>query len=367
MASDANRTMYLHIGTPKTGTSALQFALYTAREELRSHGILYPEGLIASSNDPKHQPLFSAVRFGNGKALAPAFDVLRSELSDDLHTVVLSSEGFYHHIFEFSEPSWRLIQEFARCYSLRVIVYLRPQAEYLESLYRQYLRNPRSVNDTYYGRAMTIHELMDRPRVRQNLDYYGSLMQWAAVVGKDRILVRRYTRSVVDDFLSLIGVTLVRTGLQPRRNMSLTREMAELLRSINAMFDNRQRDSLIAEMEKALEADPGREDTTILSPAELRALMNRYRECNRCVAKHWLGEDELFPGYEARDVPSWSPVHIDRAKLLAAWGSRMATGDRPSCNGQSIPMESRRYGNGYRLGAGLAVADAGGGGRLEKR
>jgi hypothetical protein len=62
--------------------------------------------------------------------------------------------------------------------------------------------------------------------------------------------------------------------------------MAELLRSINASFDNRKRDALIANMEKALEQDPARQDTTILSPAEGRALMDRYWECNRRVAKH---------------------------------------------------------------------------------
>jgi hypothetical protein len=346
MASAADRTIYLHIGTPKTGTSALQFGLYTAREELRSHGILYPEGLIASPDDPKHQPLFNAIRSGNSRALASACDLIRSELSDDLHSVILSSEGFYHHILEFHEGSWRLIQELARCCSLNIIVYLRPQAEYLESLYRQYVKNPRGVNESYYGSAMTIQKLMDRPRVRQNLDYHGSLMQWASVVGNDRILVRRYAPDVVDDFLSLLGVTLVRTGPRPRRNPSLTREMAELLRSVNATFDNRQRGSLIAEMEKALKLDPGRADTTILSPAEGRALMDRYRECNRRVAKHWLGEDDLFPGYDVRDPASWMPVHIDRAKLLAAWNSRTAPEERPSNNSPSIPMESRRDANG---------------------
>lgn len=320
MTSATKRQLLLHVGSPKTGTSAIQFSLYSAREYLRSRGILYPEGLIQSAEDPKHQSFFGAIQSANSAKLAASLVKLQSELTDSLHTVVLSSEGFYHHMHEFRKGSWRLIEELGRRYSVRVIVYLRPQAPYLESIYRQYLKNPRGIN-AEFGSSMTIQELMAHPRIKQNLDYYDSIRQWAAVLGEDHILVRRYVSDIVDDFLSLLRVPKTKHFLEPKRNLSVTRDMAELLRSINTSFDDQRRAIIIANMERAIEKKTTRQDATFLSPAESRELMACYQECNCRVARQWLGEKELFPDYRAPDCVAWTPARIDLDGMLAMYGA----------------------------------------------
>ncbi|MDR3555237.1 MAG: hypothetical protein P4L55_10820 [Syntrophobacteraceae bacterium] len=221
---------------------------------------------------------------------------------------------------EFRKGSWRLIEELGRRYSVRVIVYLRPQAPYLESIYRQYLKNPRGIN-AEFGSSMTIQELMAHPRIKQNLDYYDSIRQWAAVLGEDHILVRRYVSDIVDDFLSLLRVPKTKHFLEPKRNLSVTRDMAELLRSINTSFDDQRRAIIIANMERAIEKKTTRQDATFLSPAESRELMACYQECNCRVARQWLGEKELFPDYRAPDCVAWTPARIDLDGMLAMYGA----------------------------------------------
>lgn len=37
------KTLYLHIGTPKTGTTSIQEFMVCSREALQKHGICYPD------------------------------------------------------------------------------------------------------------------------------------------------------------------------------------------------------------------------------------------------------------------------------------------------------------------------------------
>ncbi|RIZ55040.1 hypothetical protein AK966_06755 [Vibrio sp. PID23_8] len=50
-----NKTIYLHIGAPKTGTSAIQYHLENESKYLLKHGFEYPDfgkggGIIPSGN-----------------------------------------------------------------------------------------------------------------------------------------------------------------------------------------------------------------------------------------------------------------------------------------------------------------------------
>lgn len=64
------KTLYLHIGTPKTGSSAIQTFLEQNRETLRSKGIDYPGG-------PAKKTQFSA-QSGNGRDLCLALPLLNA-------------------------------------------------------------------------------------------------------------------------------------------------------------------------------------------------------------------------------------------------------------------------------------------------
>jgi 2-polyprenyl-3-methyl-5-hydroxy-6-metoxy-1,4-benzoquinol methylase len=306
-ALSERKQLFLHIGSPKTGTSYLQSFLFENYENLKSKNVLYPKSLIGSETDPKHQPLFVSLFTGNEKRFYDLLDRMTQETNSSTGTLILSSEGFYHHINEFTEPSWRLLKSLGDLFETKVVVYLRPQSEYIESMYRQYMKNPRGVN-AEFGSSLNIYEMLERPKLRQNLDYYDSLMKWAAVVGEENILVRRYSKNITEDFMALLKLEIQSPKRGNRANPSITREMAELLRQINASVDEKNRDLIIKRMERYLGNHPEILDRSILSPEERAALMALCRKGNTLVAQKWFKEDELFPDHKIVAESSWIPM-----------------------------------------------------------
>jgi len=311
----AKKKLFIHIGTPKTGTSSLQWFLYNNYDKLLEQGILYPKSIVESCHNPKQQPLFSCIHSGNANGLNALLQRISSEITPSAAFIIVSSEGFYHHTDELTENSWHLIRQLGRLYDLRIIVFLRPQADYIESMYRQYMKNPKGIN-VEYGSGLTIQELMARPKLKQNMDYYGSLMRWAATVGEDNVIVREYSSGVIDDFISLFDLDAGFNKSDIVRNTSITRQMAEILRRVNPLFDNKKRNILIQQMESFLRRYPVKDDKTLLSPRERSELYEHYRNGNDLVSQKWLHNNRLFSKYITNKDETWEPLEMDHEEMI---------------------------------------------------
>ena len=57
----------VHIGPHKTGTTAMQYAFFTAREELLQHGVLYP-----GSKKSHHDPATALIQLKQGWRATPS-------------------------------------------------------------------------------------------------------------------------------------------------------------------------------------------------------------------------------------------------------------------------------------------------------
>jgi len=315
MCPSAKKKLFIHIGTPKTGTSSVQWFLYNNYDKLLEHNILYPKSIVESGNNPKQQPLFSCIHSGNADGLHALLQRLSSEIIPSTTSVMVSSEGFYHHTDELTESAWKLICQLGQLYDLRIIVFLRPQADYIESMYRQYMKNPRGINPEY-GSSLTIQELMAKPKLKLNMDYYGSLMRWAANVGEANIIVKEYSSSVIDDFISLFDLDAGFNKSRIVRNSSITRQMAEILRRVNPLFDNKKRNILIQQMESFLRRYPVKDDKTLLSPRERSELYEHYRNGNDLVSQKWLHNDRLFSKYITNKDETWEPLEMDHEEMI---------------------------------------------------
>ena len=141
---------FLHIGTPKTGTTNLQQFLHSNREELIQDGILYPEAfglnsmsmVVASYDHGKRDGLSRLFNIVSDEDI----DDLRSKLNqniknellakDHIHTVLLSSEYFQLNLRTSTELD--LLKSslneigFTQIY---VVVYLREQGDLANSFY----------------------------------------------------------------------------------------------------------------------------------------------------------------------------------------------------------------------------------------
>ena len=143
------RTLYIHCGLPKTGTTSIQTSLTSRREELRTIGYSYPSvGLSAVGNahhnislEILNRPDFAPERGGVGELLRDL------ERVDRPPNVVISSENFVNCISRIPQGDNRFV-EFVRAAMerndrVRLIFMFRRFARFFESMYLQRMKTGR--------------------------------------------------------------------------------------------------------------------------------------------------------------------------------------------------------------------------------
>lgn len=174
------KTIYLHIGAHKTGTTALQYFLWNNRKRLRREGYLYPElGLGGNS----HGVLGNILKPNNRDPRLPEFHACfeREVLRGEYDKIILSSEVF----LEGMDVAAAARDFFAKdiC-NVKVIVFLRNQADWLESVFHEIVRDPYR---RYTGDIQHMREY------QQGLHDYGCLIKpWRDHFGDDAMVLCPY-------------------------------------------------------------------------------------------------------------------------------------------------------------------------------
>ena len=240
------KTIYLHIGTPKTGTTYLQEFLRKNNKLLKEIGIYYPiekdkkyvysrphvslswqhVPIIPSITGVKVNWLTSEETFLDGEALD---ELLRDIENAKEDKILLSSEVFYD-VFTNKALIRNLRNAFNR-YNVKIIVYLRRQDQYLLSYFQEGCK----------GGTFTSFNLEKILRLyHSSLCYYSRLSKWADVFGDSNIIVRPFEKnqlrenSLSKDFLSIIGIYDYSNFEEiPAINESLTLEQVIFLMNIN--------------------------------------------------------------------------------------------------------------------------------------
>ncbi len=185
--------LILHIGSQKTGSTAIQSALDRHPQSLAASGLRFAS---TARNHIAHHRLHKALISDRPRA---AFLALRKELkAHPDQTLILSCELFM-------APG--LAPVFARflgpdlCARTHVIAYLRRQDLFLEALYKQHLKNGRVTGNlqTYLQTRMA------------RLLYSPVLTEYESAFGTQNLFVRPYDRAtfpdsnIVADFAARIG------------------------------------------------------------------------------------------------------------------------------------------------------------------
>lgn len=177
--------LVLHIGLHKTASSYLQGVLTACRDDLLGEGLLYPTtGIVDKGSTGTRegagsgQALFS--RPGRPRALKAR---LFAELSDQVSTVLISSE-------EFSRPGLnptpeRLLARFSAFRTVRVVLVLRRQDDWVESYYKQ------AVDQFRNYEARSFDEYL-RQVGRPLLDFHTRFTPWRDLVGPENFHVLSY-------------------------------------------------------------------------------------------------------------------------------------------------------------------------------
>lgn len=246
-----NRHLVLHVGLPKTATTALQFWCDQNRERLIERGVLYPE-VDASQTVPKHQYVV-------GELLRGEFPRLRAQLETcEQPVLLLSSEGLSNHFYDFPEESFsefrKLLTELG--YSLSIFLVFRSPEIWLRSYYKQAVLNP-TYRKFEWGTSKTFQEFAELPRVRRLTDLDSLRVDMSTRYGGE-VHVANYEDGWVSNFSRLLGVSEEGLGLPPRVHGSVSDEIVEVVRQINGMgLSKRLRASVLAGIQECYRTNHG--------------------------------------------------------------------------------------------------------------
>jgi hypothetical protein len=232
------RTVFFHVGLPKTGTTYLQTLLWHNEAELRRQGVLLPgastrEHLWASGvvrEDPKLAR--------RGPAAAGAWDRIVAELRDWPGTAVVSHEFF---AAASAEQAVRAMTRLDGA-EVHVVVTARDTVSLVTARWQEYVKNGSTVPiDDYPTREETSPE---REWDWGTLDLAAVLDRWGATLPRERVHVLTLPRpGTPRDELWLRFARLL--GIDPAtcdssgsvQNESLGVVEVELLRRVNGDLD----------------------------------------------------------------------------------------------------------------------------------
>jgi len=225
--------LYLHAGTHKTGTTAIQSFLYDHRELLEERGLYVPlAGLTGTPPEMAHHNL--AFELG-GLVMDPdagGLDALVAELEERAPArAILSSENFYP--LSNKPDALRALRERAERLDaeIRPILYFRPQAMLLEALYVEFVKH--GLTEPFDA---FLDEAIERGAVAYNeavydIEYDRVAAVFAGIFGRDALTVRAYVNApraedFIAQFLELVlpgadDLDLTELGAWERRNLSV--------------------------------------------------------------------------------------------------------------------------------------------------
>ena len=330
--------MNLHIGTHKTGTSSIQMALHTHREELLKAGVLYPP----IEDNYNHRELAVLLQSPEGEQkLSVWFDDISSKVKQQpINKVIISAEALY--FFKISElikkedgrnhsaitaetyrkKLLKLRSLISDNFDIKILIYIRRQDRFLESAFNQIVKGTflfsGTIDDAFEGLSVY-------------MDYYQVLNLWSEVFGKENIIVRVYEKQQliggsVKDFLQAIDlqpelIEKIITTTQ-NYNMRLSREILDYKLILNRLLekeDPKRKDQLHYTFLETLSTHPefNHKKKDLLKPEQTREILHRYAQGNSSVAREYLGRDDgrlFYESEQGKDYEdSYPGLSVDRA------------------------------------------------------
>lgn len=315
--------VYICIGTPKTGTTALQMLLRENEDELNKQGYCYPSFELGIESFYEHrngQFLLYKSKHKEGKEEheAKVRDMAYAQLQGYIEkypNIILSEEQIWYRSRYYKDFWNDVLERFhALGCEVKVIVYLRRQDLLVQSLWNQSVKMFRK------------NKLSFRTCIEKNyfksyrFDYYENLKYIEKFLGKDNIIVRPYERgrfegeqhTLFSDFFQSVGLVLT-DGFKESAsaNYGLEGNFLEMKRWINNMPGYSEiRDFLGRPVLNASMyfTDLGEnEKPNMFSYQEQKAFLAQFEESNRKVAQEYLGRKEGILFYDdVREEPEWT-------------------------------------------------------------
>lgn len=216
------KKVFIHIGPPKTGTSAIQNYCNAHRKSLESHGVMYPEHSTDANgvSSGNLHSVFDQTETGELEVNPQKVKQLMNMFhSSDASILLLSSEFFFKRLGDIA----------AYFEDATFIAYVRSPIDYFESSYNQTIKR--------HGNTKPIQIVEDL-----KFNILNQLEKWSKKFGSERFLLRAYAKTlfpngdIISDFLSIFGLEKSNAYIQSNINPSYSFEALEFKRWLN-QFD----------------------------------------------------------------------------------------------------------------------------------
>jgi hypothetical protein len=302
-------TLYLHCGLHKTGTTSLQAALAASYGRLREAGALYPlagryslEGRAVGDDGANHHNI--AYQLARGRD----FDHRRGDLGALFREVanfdgdvILSSEDFEWFLEDL--VALARIQNLADLTNRRlvIIVYLRNQIDYCESLFLEMLKHGGAEDYREHANAILRSGRSETRDWVIQFDYERMLNGLAGQTGFD-LIVRNFhdlvDRSIFADFASITGLG---EALKPSPGEENSNRRLTPSSSLGHFYRNRRKLRMTAVQRARLRHLAERVANPVTGRSLQQRFVERFAEGNRRVCAQWRLDPK---GLDMADRPS---------------------------------------------------------------
>ncbi len=325
--------MIVHIGTTKTGSTAIQKVLARSRAEMLAQGVVYPRSpgherhaYLAVSATTDRKRIENADR-GFWKGVSPSvqlakfrteFEAEMENLPTTVKRILISAEEFSALLLDVDgiRNLHAMLAKYAD--SISIVVYLRRPDHHWTSLYSEKLRWGGVQPPSLLGANPPPHAY----------DYDGLLDRWASVFGdraiKPRIYEQRQDRrfDVVTDFLEVcelsLGVSSQRNVANSNKALSFAAQMVlvELASRLRVKKRANVSSSLWQHLVDAASAAlPGRSWQP--TQQEAAGFVDRYAENHEAVRRRWFPHRDTLFSTDFSDLPA-EQMQLDMAAMQEA-------------------------------------------------
>jgi hypothetical protein len=284
--------LYIHIGTHKTGTTTIQHALNSSKRVLKKEKIVliprFPKSYILRNMD-----------FYDPNLAIECTKYLEKQCKRYInknYKLIMSYEGFSGDQYSgYSNTSIiaKHIKAITTKFNTKIIVYIRRQDQFIQSLYTQYIHS---------GGYLNFSQFIEKHIKDKYFDWYEFINIWVEYYGKENVIVRPYAHQyfykgdIIKDFGKILGSEyLKQSSIKMNSNMGYSRDAVELARLVNPLI-NKDENKYLRYILQSVSAKEPFKKYSYWTIKENKNWMSLYRQSNIKVnTDYFEGKcDELF-------------------------------------------------------------------------
>lgn len=310
-------SLFLHIGSHKTGTSALQSAFAVNSARLRQDGILYPastgnadarQGRITSGNGLRLATYLNPdLPFGfRPENFLPNFN--RTLVAADGKNILYSSE--FLELFDAARLTGLAAHAASQGYQCRIVYFVRSIAGHAISSYSQAVKREK-VTSSFADYLRSVYRNPFKDTIRRS----------NAAVGIGNLLLLNYDavrKDLLRTFLQEVCKLDSEGYRQPATvNRSLTATEIEVMRAVNGKLESRRQATLVSDA--LIYADPEAATNFVVTANEMQLMRELHTADLSFVNSRITGEPITLcdSSIKQGERPELKPDDLEKAVVRA--------------------------------------------------